>query len=675
MSPRDFSTTVILVSGSLLLALVTNGDCVRQLELQALHGLSEAPPGAVTLKSDAPRVAPVAPGGPAGVSLLAAAAQETDVARDIAASDVTVAHCYQADVVQTLCFSVFNGSQDAEWIDRVQLTFPTVDGNWLVSCVPALQDPTDSMGHTVNFACSAPLVNQIVFQDDDADGIGEISSGASWTACVEVDVPSGYDGNRFIPWLLEGDEGGSAGGSIEIEKCTPLTLTPSEFVLEGCNGLPQTLDFVLVNYGAGNVTVNMSYDSPDAAFSGPTSVFLLQGETLTFSAEFVPELALQAGQTIFADLGVEGGGYEDSSSVMLTITEAAGWRRRADSPVSTMDNVVVWASHRDGGLWSIGGYDADGAVQRFDPGADTWSTFQAETVLGSVIEYPMDGCYGLDGSNPDTAHEIVVLFPDTFLPEELHVYDITANTWSTRSIPSFFPPGFTGRWGFDVVSLLNNGSLRPGVINRNLCYLSGGSDQEGGGRARDLWVYDPATNSGQYLGNFAADVWFGFHASWYVPWVGDDGAICVAGGVDHNIQINNTTQCYDLATATFGGLNADLGTLPEPWWGMADGWQLTEIGHELWIANGVAQNGTLLPASAFIREGMVNFDYGPEMSESLYRTEGDSYGGRFFTLNGAQGGFSHSKVSLHLAPCPDCDLIFADGFESGGFSQWSSHFP
>jgi len=87
---------------------------------------------------------------------------------------------------------------------------------------------------------------------------------------------------------------------------------------------------------------------------------------------------------------------------------------------------------------------------------------------------------------------------------------------------------------------------------------------------------------------------------------------------------------------------------------MADGWQITDDGYELWIANGVAQDGTLLPASAYIRQGMSNFAYGPAIPDGLYRLEGDAWQDQFYTLNGSRGGFWYSEFSLHLAPCPTC---------------------
>ena len=612
---------------------------------------------------------------PAGrPSMTAGSSSNGGATKAVSVSDVSVKRCYRANTTQTMCFTVFNGAA-TDWIDRVQLSFPTLDGNWSVACNSSLEGPTDSVGYAVNFNCTTPLVNQVVYLTADSDGIGEISVGASWQTCVDVTVPAGYTGNRFIPWELRDDAAGTTTGSIEIEQCSPLTLTPSSVEIEGCNGAAQLLEFELWNYGAGDVTVDFSYDATYAELTGPTSSFLAQGNSMTLTATLTPDSTLCTGETATATLTANGNGHIDTAAVTETITETGGWHRVADSPVAAMDNVVVWASHRDGGLWSIGGYEANGATQPYDPDTDTWSTFQAETVLGDEIEYPVDGCYGLDGANPDTAHEIVVLFPDTTtVKNALHVYDITANSWSTRSIPAFFGQGFEGRWGFDVVSLLNNPSVQQGITNRNVCYLSGGADTPGGGTTRDLWLYDPATNNGEYVGAFPAEIWFGFHASWYVPWVGNDGAICVAGGADHNHRINSSSQCYDIAADAFNTVNDDLGTLPEPWWGMADGWQTGTSGHELWLANGVAQDGSLLPSSAYIREGMTDFQQGPDIPEGMYRLEGDGYNGMFFTLDGSRGGFQYSKFSFGLEACPGCGL-FSDGFESGDTAEWTKTVP
>jgi hypothetical protein len=602
---------------------------------------------------------PAAAGAP---SMFAAPLSDGGVL-DLSGSDVATTSCYQEGKSQTLCFTVYNGSTDGEWIDIVRLNFPDASGAWTVNA-SVYEDPTDSIGYVVNFTHTISG-KQIEYQSGDTDGFGEISNGASWEVCVDVYVPSGYDEDRYVWWDLVGDATptpDTESGQAKMEKCTPLTLKPSQVVITGCNGLAQSLEFELTNYSAGTVDLGYIYNAPEADFTGDGPSIIQQGETVTFTAEFKPNLCLEAGQAVTGTLKVMGGGYDDESFITQSIAETHGWRRRADSDIPTMDNVVIWAHREDGvpgdeGLWSIGGFGSDGAVQRYDPGSDTWrKDFESEAVITPLIEYPMDGCYGLNGDGD----EIVVLFPDTIVTGSLHVFNIEHQFWYTLTTPTGEPgePDYPqeGRWGHDVVSMLQH-------TGENVCYLSGGSTQTGGGRTRDLWEYHPDTNTVIDHSPFPASVWFGFHASWYVPWVGDGdgGAICVAGGVDYNHIIHSATQCFSRTSGTFGGLNADLGELPELWWGMADGWQITDQGYELWIANGVASDGTLLPVSAYFREGMPpagGFQYGPPIPHGLYRLEGDAWNDQFYTLNGSRGGFWYSEFSLHLSFCPTCNEVF-----------------
>jgi hypothetical protein len=562
----------------------------------------------------------------------------------ISGSSVETEACYQKDKTQTLCFTVYNGSTDGEWLDGITLTLPADPSPpppaWSVSAC-GHQDSTDSVGYVVNMSCT-PSGNQVVYADSDGDGYGEISHGASWMACVDVAVPADYTGNRYIPWELHGDGGSSESGSIEIEACTPLRLTPAQLSIEGCNGLTQTIEFKLESYESGTVNLDVTYNAPQADFTGYPPGSIQQGETITFVTALKPNLCLQPGEQITASLTiqVQGGGHAETSLITQTITENGGWHRLDDSPVPTMDNAVIWANQGDDGLWSVGGYGSGGAAQRYNPSTGEWLTYT--NPLTPVIEYPMDGCYGLNGDSD----EIIVLFPDTLVTGTLQIWNITSQSWYTEPVPS---SGYSeeGRWGQDIVSMLQH-------TGENVCYLSGGSTEPGGGQTLNLWKYNPGNNTAAWVGDFIGGVWFGFHASWYVPWIGPDGAICVAGGVDHNGQINDTTQCYDIGNNSFHAAGVDLGTLPEPWWGMADGWQITDEGYELWIANGVAQDGTLLPASAYIRQGMSDFAYGPPIPDGLYRLEGDAWQNQFYTLNGSRGGFWHSEFSLHLATCPTC---------------------
>jgi hypothetical protein len=454
-----------------------------------------------------------------------------------------------------------------------------------------------------------------------------------------------------VPWLFHGDGGGQVTGTLTIDECDPLMLKPDLLEVEGCNGVTQTHEFELWNNTGGAATVNLSYGVPsgNGRFAGPPGFSMSSGETVTFTVRLAPDSCVGVGETMTAVLTASvDSTYRDISTIANTTLLYSGWQARTTSITPTMDNVVVWAIH-DGGLWSIGGYGAHGAAQRYDPNSDTWTTHAS--AMSPTIEYPIDGCYGID----EDGHEVVVLFPDTILTGTLHRYDITSDTWDYPAVPGWYPD--EGRWGQDIVSLYNvtNGE-------RNVCYLSGGSPQEGGGRTRDLWEYHPDDHAvGGYIAPFYATLpvtrVFNFHASWYVPWVGEMGAICVGGGVDHNHQIVDSTQCFDIEREQFNEPDADLGTLPEPWWGMADGWQTYHGRHQIWIANGVAQDGTLIQATAYADETTGGFVYGPVPPVGLYRMEGDGWNGRFYTEQGSQGGFWYSYHNLLLVQCPWCATV------------------
>jgi len=613
----------------------------------AKGGLAQSP-------DDVPEPAPDAAPPVSLAASFSASATDAGIL-SVAGSTVATDQCYQENKTQTLCFTVHNGSTDGEWIRSVRLTFPVADGNWQASCNSTFDDPTDSIGYAVNFACTEPLVNEILYQSSDGDGLGEISNGASWQTCVDVSIPAGYTGDRYIAWELTGDDTpipDTETGQTKMEQCTPLWFKSTTRTVEGCNGITQTHTFELWNFSAGSGTINLSYEtSPEGSvFTGPSSFNLSDGEAVTFVVQLKPDFFLEVGDKVTATLTASGKGESDSVTLVNTITELGGWQAQTDTFTPTMDNVVVWASHEDGGLWSIGGYGSGGATQRYDPATDTWQTFQAETVITPTIEYPVDGCYGLNGDGD----EVVVLFPDTLVTDTLHIFNIDTKSWTTEPIPAFLPHDYVGHWGYDVVSMLNH-------TGENACYLSGGNHQNpGGGTTRNLWVYYPDGTPGRHIGNFKADIYFGFHASWYVPWVGDDGAICVGGGIDHNSQTSSAsaTQCYDLAAENFNDANADLGPLPEPWWGMADGWQIQDGQYQIWIANGVAQDGTLLPVSAYASETSNGFVSGPELPVGLYRLEGTGFNNQFVTAGGSQGGFWYSKHHLLLVQCPECAQVY-----------------
>ncbi len=292
--------------------------------------------------------------------------------RSIAGCTVRTSDCYEANQTQTqaLCFTVHNASTDAEWLDAVRLTFPDYPGYgpWSVSCTS--QDATDSSGNPVNFTCNIPSANEVRYDDNDSDGIGEVTAGSSWGFCVNATIPINYSGPRIINWGLSGDEeSGSALphdiiGALTIEECSPVMLKPSSVAAGGCNGVMQPHEFELWNNTGSGGTFNLTYDVPsgNAIFTGPSGYYVSAGGIVTFAVQLVPDLCLGAAEQVTATLQASGNGESDSATIVKTISLFSGWTKRASSPIPTMDNVVACAVH-DGGLWSVGGFGAQGATQ------------------------------------------------------------------------------------------------------------------------------------------------------------------------------------------------------------------------------------------------------------------------------------------------------------------------
>jgi hypothetical protein len=166
-----------------------------------------------------------------------------------------------------------------------------------------------------------------------------------------------------------------------------------------------------------------------------------------------------------------------------------------------------------------------------------------------------------------------------------------------------------------------------------------------------------ATDSAGYFVNLTCNV-NPSKPDWYVPWIGTGGAICVGGGLNYQQGITRDTQCYDLALAQFNAPNADLGQLPELWWGMADGWSTHRGRHQIWIANGMDQNGTLLWASAYADRTTGGFVTGPIPAMDGDSSEGDGWNGQFYVLGGARyyplSGIAPQVTNQTLVQCFDC---------------------
>jgi len=332
-------------------------------------------------------------------------------------------------------------------------------------------------------------------------------------------------------------------------------------------------------------------------------------------------------------------------------TPEGHWEGRATAPFVSMDNVYL---DYEGLGYLLSGYGANGQVGIYDPNTNTWTTGAAEP--SPQIQYPIDGCLGLNaGGEP-----VGILFNDsTSGATTLHRYNIATNVWDTPPVPAGFPAN--GLWGHDVVSMLR-------YSGQNVCYISGGATTPGGGNTSALYAYYPDSNTAVDLGDYSYLAGgFAFHASWYAPWVGGQGGICVGGGVNASSVVSGDTQCYDIGAAAFNATNADLGAMPAGVWGMADDVLYEGGDYQLWLANGADTAFALWPNSAYYSFNDGAWYIGPTPPTTVYRVEGVNIsaadGCSFYVVGGSSGGFTptsgHNRnFSADCPPTAGADCLW-----------------
>jgi PKD repeat protein/subtilisin family serine protease len=312
-------------------------------------------------------------------------------------------------------------------------------------------------------------------------------------------------------------------------------------------------------------------------------------------------------------------------------TPEGPWQARTASPVATMDNVYLDYGNKG---YLLGGYGWSGGVGIYDADTDSWT--RGATEPAPAIQYPIDGCLGLNASG----EPVGILFNDASSgATTLHRYNMATDTWDSPAVPAGFPAN--GLWGQDTISLLR-------YTGQNVCYITGGATTPGGGNTSALYEYHPDTNTVVNLGdyNYLA-TGFAFHAGWYVPWIGGAGGICVGGGVNSGSTVSSDTQCYDIAAATFNAANADLGAMPSGLWGMADDVLFEGGDYQLWVSNGADAGFALWPNSAYFSHNDGTWHIGPTPPTTVYRVEGVNIsaadGCSFYVVGGSTGGFTPSS--------------------------------
>ncbi|MEJ5311878.1 MAG: carboxypeptidase regulatory-like domain-containing protein [Anaerolineae bacterium] len=450
----------------------------------------------------------------------------------------------------------------------------------------------------------------------------------------------------------------TAPGYTMAPPCQPASgavLQPSLLETEGCPCAEQTHTLYFANHTGAAGEMLLSYaTSPGVSVELPASLGVVPNNGVKpFDALVKIDRGVLYSTTVYITITASlasNPAISDTTVIAKRALEPTEWVTRTASPAPSMDGAVI---EYGGKLYNVGGYGSNGAVDIYDPATDSWSTGAAEP--SPIIDYPIDACFGyVTPTDP-----VILLLPDAtgVVTGTWHRYHIASNTWDTATLPSPLPAN--GIWSPDIVV----------DYRANTCYITGGATAAGNGNLTTLYRYNPANNTATLLGNFThIPTGFDFHAGWYVPWIGTAGGVCVGGGVDSSGNVYADTQCYDIAAATFNPPNADLGLLPEPWWGMADMEKVAANGRQLWLANGVNAAWILIQHSAYFSQELGKFVYGPDPLYSVYRVEGAAVLDKVYVVDGSPAGFAPRTLTEQLLQCPECDCGVA--VEKAASADW-----
>ncbi len=395
-----------------------------------------------------------------------------------------------------------------------------------------------------------------------------------------------------------------------------------------------TASYTLTVYNASDSSDVIELDLAENSWSvdfSPPSLSLGAGETGVFDLSVnVPQQATGfVSDTVRITARATNAGVTDTA--VLTTTSGTHWTIEEPLPVARMEHALV---EYNGDSYLLSGHD--GAGNPITPSLKYSQTLGVWTALAPEptpeIRAANDACVGLD----ITGNPIIVLFPQPeygSLMYDVHVYDVTADAWSTFPVPALMPSG--GLWGLDVVSDRAN----------NVCYISGGRDRYDAVQST-LYAYHVDGNTAASLPPMTTARFH--HASWLY-----DGMVCVGGGADGTMAALSSTQCYDVSSGTWLDENATLGQLPYATMGMMDAEKWVGEVQQLWIAGGAESDLTSPHAKTAYWDSVTTaWTLDIPLPKALVLGGGDAQGGDVYVAGGSAGA---STPVVHHHRYVQCD--------------------
>lgn len=430
---------------------------------------------------------------------------------------------------------------------------------------------------------------------------------------------------------------------IKVEQVLQFDLTPQHQEKFGCPGEPKQFNLVAKNNSGSPITINLTYNITEGAGSisgGPPSLSLNAGQETSFPVMLEPHPFTPYGDQFVAEVTGSTPSLTRKATIALNVT-GGEWQNIATEPDNgRMDNVLVTYNNL---IWSIAGYGSNNDVRYYNPVSDTWTSVPGSAFI--TTNYSRSGAaHGSKAyfyADPSTSNTGLIS------------YNMATNLW-TFETPAGIPPAQTKIWAPAWVKDPESGFM----------YITGGATVPGQGNMKTVYVYNPAANAWLTpLPNFTTER--DFHAAFiFTNPANGHKMLAVVGGYSATGPLSST-QCYDFTTGVWNAENADIPSLPQPWWGMGYAHNTLGAKHHLWLVGGRQDESTTVPGSIYydVATGIWK-DGGIYHANPVFRTSAISYNGEVYKMGGSTGGFLYTGLASKLFKCAQTryPLPFSENF-------------
>lgn len=310
-----------------------------------------------------------------------------------------------------------------------------------------------------------------------------------------------------------------------------LVLTPSGTAdIKVCLDSPENISMSVFNDNTGDSDLSLSYTTTDGfgSVTGPSSLTALDGETIPFQLQVLPDSSSIIGDRFTVEVRVSN--TVDSATTVLNIrySRITGWTTEDSAVVGRRFHAAAYHSGKiyvmGGDLYTGGNPLATGSTRIFNRSTGSWTSAPAmpDPAYGLDAAVLGDSIYVIGGSDcSDDPHDGCA---SGNIFQTVRIFDTLTETWSTDS-------------GNPLPSAL---AYATSVASGGKVYVFGGLDTTAHS-VSTVWIYDPAAGSGSRWTSGASMSSARAQAAGAL--IGTK--IYIAGGWDHGSLMLDTLDIYD----------------------------------------------------------------------------------------------------------------------------------